>query len=133
MNNDTISIGEFSRLVGVSAHTIRYYEAEGILKPAARAANGHRRFRADDALWLEFVLRLKLTGMPLAEIKQYAALRAKGDTTLMARLTMLELHHAHLLARIDELSRSANALDDKMRIYRRMVAKTKIQKRKAKT
>ncbi|MCC9003494.1 MAG: MerR family transcriptional regulator, partial [Candidatus Competibacter sp.] len=109
---------------GVSPHTLRFYEAEGILKPAGRAANGHRRYRREDILWLEFVLRLKLTGMPLAEIKQYAVLRAQGEETLQLRLAMLKLHRERLVTKIEELSTCARALDDKIHTYRQMIAKS---------
>lgn len=123
VTSNFLSIGELSRLSGVSPHTLRFYESEGILKPAGRGANGHRRYRNDDVLWLEFVLRLKLTGMPLAEIREYSALRAEGDTTLQIRLSMLELHRKRLATMIEELSTCAEALDSKIHVYIEMLAK----------
>lgn len=122
MNHHAFSIGELARRSGVSPHTLRYYEAAGILKPAVRSASGHRQYQDDDLRWLEFVLRLKVTGMPLADIKRYAALRDQGETTLHARLAMLEVHRQRLVARIDALGVSAGALDDKIRIYRELIA-----------
>lgn len=116
-----ISIGELSRLSGISPHTLRFYEAEGILRPAGRGANGHRRYIDADLLWLEFVLRLKQTGMPLAEIKEYAALRAQGEMTLQTRMTMLELHRKRLATKIEELSTCAHALDEKIQTYRELI------------
>lgn len=123
VTNNAISIGELSRRSGLSTHTLRFYEAEGILKPVRRTASGHRQYHEDDVLWLEFVLRLKLTGMPLAEIKQYAALRSQGEKTLQLRLTMLKLHRERLVTKIDELSTCANVLDDKILTYRKLLAK----------
>ena len=131
VTSNVISIGELSRLCGLSAHTLRFYEAEGILKPAARAANGHRRYHREDVLWLEFVLRLKQTGMPLAEIRQYAILRSQGEKTLHPRLAMLKLHRERLATKINELSTCAGALDDKIRVYRRMIAKPHAPNKKA--
>lgn len=131
VTSNVISIGELSRLSGVSPHTLRFYEAEGILKPAGRAANGHRRYRREDILWLEFVLRLKLTGMPLAEIKQYAVLRAQGEETLQLRLAMLKLHRERLVTKIEELSTCARALDDKIHTYQRMIVKSRAPTGKA--
>lgn len=122
-----LSIGEFARLSGVSSHTLRFYEAQGILRPASRAANGHRRYHREDVLWLEFVLRLKLTGMPLADIRRYADLRAQGEETLSMRLSMLQLHRQRLSTRLDELTTSARALDDKIHVYRRMVATSRAE------
>ncbi len=122
MTSPFISIGTLARQSGVSPHTLRFYEAEGILKPAARGENGHRRYLPEDIQWLGFVLRLKQTGMPLGEIQQYAALRAQGEATVAARLTMLELHRRRLASKIEELSNCADALDEKMRVYRTMLA-----------
>lgn len=123
VTSNFISIGELSRLSGVSPHTLRFYESEGILKPAVRGANSHRRYLNDDVLWLEFVLRLKQTGMPLAEIREYAALRAQGETTLQTRLSMLELHRKRLATMIEELSTCAEVLDSKIHLYIEMIAK----------
>jgi len=130
VTSNVLSIGELSRVSGLSTYTIRFYESAGVLKPATRARNGHRRYYSDDVLWLEFVLRLKLTGMPLAEIKQYAVLRTQGEMTLPPRLTMLKLHRERLVAKIAELSGCANVLDDKIRTYRRMIVKTKLSTEK---
>lgn len=131
VTSNFISIGELSRLSGVSSHTLRFYEAEGILKPAGRGANGHRRYVEADVLWLEFVLRLKRTGMPLAEIRRYAALRAQGETTLQARMSMLELHRERLATTIEELWTCARALDDKIGIYRKLIAESRARTGKA--
>ncbi|TCV85853.1 MerR family transcriptional regulator [Sulfurirhabdus autotrophica] len=125
MTCNVITIGELAQLSGLTTHTIRFYETVGVIRPSRRAANGHRRYHSNDVLWLEFVLRLKRTGMPLAEIKQYADLRAQGDSTLQPRLTMLKLHRERLVAKMDELSECANVLDHKVLIYQNMIAKTK--------
>jgi DNA-binding transcriptional MerR regulator len=131
VTSNFLSIGELSRLSGVSPHTLRFYESEGILKPAGRAANGHRRYINEDVLWLEFVLRLKQTGMPLADIRQYAILRAQGEKTLQQRLTMLKLHRERLVAMIEELSTCAQVLDNKIRTYHEMISKVQAPTRKA--
>lgn len=130
VTSNFISIGELSRLSGVSTHTLRFYESAGILQPARRGANGHRRYLPADVLWLEFVLRLKQTGMPLAEIRQYADLRAQGEVSLQARLTMLKLHRQRLVAKIEELWTCARGLDDKMDVYRQRLAQTQAPTRK---
>ena len=128
-----ISISELSRQSGVSQHTLRYYEKAEVLAPAVRAANGHRRYLASDVAWLAFVLRLKATGMPLAEIKQYAALRLQGDMTVPRRLAVLELHRERLVVGIQELSHNLAALDDKIGVYRQSMQKSRRLNPKSKT
>jgi DNA-binding transcriptional MerR regulator len=132
MAKNTMSIGELSTASGLSAHTLRYYEKLGVLKPADRAASGHRQYRADAVAWLDFVLRLKITGMPLAEIRQYAELRIGGDATLQSRLTMLELHRKRLVSSISELSENLTALDSKMKTYRKWLTAQKLSSSKVK-
>lgn len=117
MTVNTFTIGALARRCGVSAHTLRFYETEGILNPVARDASGHRCYRPDDLLWLEFVLRLKRTGMPLNDIRTYAQLRAQGDATQAARLALLQAHRTRLAAQLNDLSSCADALDDKIRHY----------------
>ncbi|CAK3653207.1 hypothetical protein VCRA2120E57_100056 [Vibrio crassostreae] len=73
----------FSSLVGLSAHTLRYYEKIGLLKNVQRNSSGHRVYTAKDVKWLEFVIRLKETAMPLEEILEYARLREQGSSTVL--------------------------------------------------
>lgn len=122
MNTTLLSIGELARQCALSTHTLRYYESEGVLRPALRASNGHRRYREDDVQWLAFVLRLKQTGMSLQNIRHYASLRAQGDSTLGDRLAMLTQHRERLARQLSALSTSANVLDAKMDLYREQIS-----------
>lgn len=133
MSSIELSIGELARATGLTPHTLRFYEAQGILRPAGRAPSGHRRYRETDIVWLEFVLRLKATGMPLAEIRRYAELRMLGETTVASRLTMLERHRARLAEELEALSRCSEALDDKIALYRRQLAALAAPRKKRKT
>jgi DNA-binding transcriptional MerR regulator len=125
VTSTVLTIGELAQLSGLTTHTIRFYESAGVLKPNTRAANGHRRYQENDVLWIEFVLKLKLAGMPLTEIRQYADLREQGDSTLQQRLAMLKLHRDRLATRMSELSECSKVLDGKIRTYRRLIVKSK--------
>lgn len=121
MNTSLLSIGALARHCGLSTHTLRFYEIEGVLRPALRASNGHRRYREDDVQWIAFVLRLKQTGMPLQEIRQYADLRTQGDSTLAQRLALLTQHRERLDRQMQALAASAEALDTKFSLYRQQI------------
>ena len=110
------SIGEFSRKTGIGIHTLRYYDHEGLLLPARTAAN-RRQYSERDVTWAAFILRLKETGMPIREIRRYAALRAEGDDTLSARMEMLTEHRANLAAEVEKLHAHMEALDAKIAFY----------------
>lgn len=123
MTNKLITIGELATLTGLSAHTLRFYEKAGVLQAAKRADSGHRRYNSQDMVLLQFVLRLKQTGMPLTEIRDYVQLMADGDMSLDERLTMLKLHRQRLAIKMSELAENASALDDKIRIYQQRIRK----------
>lgn len=74
-----------SSLVGLSAHTLRYYEKVSLFKNVQRNSSRHRVYSVKDVNWLEFVIRLKETVMPLEEILEYARLREQGSSTVLER------------------------------------------------
>ena len=73
--------GQFANLMGVSLDTLRYYEKEGLIKPN-RKENNHRIYTDNDINWMQFIKRLKDTGMPIKEIKKYSQLRSEGSKVL---------------------------------------------------
>lgn len=110
------SIGEFSYLTKMGIHTLRYYEKENLIIPD-RTENGRRRYSEKDVKWIEFIKRLKDTGMPIKEIKKYAELRAIGDPTLQERMTMLVKHQSDLKNEISQLQEHLQKLDEKIAFY----------------
>lgn len=62
-----MKIGEPARRSGLSTHTIRYYEQIGLLPYADRNQSRHRDYDASILGWIEFLDRLKTTGMPIRE------------------------------------------------------------------
>ncbi|WP_325343798.1 MerR family transcriptional regulator [Xylophilus sp.] len=113
-----LGIDEVARRTGLTVHTLRYYERIGLIAPVARAAGGQRRYAASDIAWIDFLLRLRTTNMPIGAMRAFAALRGAGDATVPERRRMLETHLADVLAAIDEMRRSAEALEAKIDHYR---------------
>ena len=114
------SIGDFSKLTGLSIHTLRYYEHEGLITPERNSSN-RRRYSDKDLIWIEFIKRLKDTGMPIKEIKHYAKLRAAGDPTLFERMEMLVQHRQTLNQQIAMLQEHKIKLDEKIEFYRKEI------------
>lgn len=115
-------IGEFANSVGVSIDTLRYYEKEGLLSPQ-RNAGHQRRYSEKDKAWIAFIMRLKVTAMPIREIKAYAALRARGDVTLRERMAMLTQHQENVRSRIAALEDNLAHLEEKIATYQAMIDK----------
>jgi len=113
-----MKISQFATRVGVSDHTIRYYERIGVLKPIKRDSSGYREFGEVDILWMEFVLRLKNTGMPIEGIVEYARLRDQGDSTKQARVKILEAHEKRVVQEIEERRGNLKKIQEKIEIYK---------------
>ena len=89
----SLSIAEAAEQTGLTAHTLRYYERDGLLLHSVdRAPSGHRRYTAEDLRWIEMVTRLRATGMPIRDVRRYAALVRDGDGNEAERLGLLLAH-----------------------------------------
>lgn len=112
-----MKIGELARRCGLTAHTIRYYERIGLLPYANRDGGRQRDYDASILVWIEFLHRLKTTGMPIRDMLRYAKLRDTGDATHRERRLLLEAHRAAVAAQIASLRGSLSALDAKIAGY----------------
>ena len=117
-----MTIAEAAREVGVSAHTIRYYERAGLLAPIERNGSGHRRFTTEDLEWIVGITKFRATGMPIRRIREYAELVREGDGNEGERLALLEAHREDVLRRLEEVQRNLELVDYKIGLYRDRVA-----------
>ncbi len=113
-----LTIDEVAKHTGLTAYTLRYYERIGLISPISRAPGGQRRYAASDMAWIEFLLRLRTTHMPIGKMQVFATLRGAGDATVPDRRKMLEAHLTEVLAEIEAMHQSADALKAKIAYYR---------------
>lgn len=113
-----LTIDEVAKRTGLTAYTLRYYERIGLIAQIGRASGGQRRYAASDMAWIEFLLRLRTTNMPIGKMQTFAKLRSAGDSTVLDRRKMLEEHLVEVLSEIDAMRDSANALQEKIAYYR---------------
>lgn len=111
------TISEVAKLLGVSTHTLRYYEKENILI-ANRDANGNRLYEESHIKWLQFVMKLKQTQMPIAKIREYARLYLEGEHTTEARLQLLENHKKSIRTQRENLEITEKMLENKIIAYK---------------
>jgi DNA-binding transcriptional MerR regulator len=116
----SLTIHQVAQRTGLTAYTLRYYERIGLISPVPRAAGGQRRYAAADMDWLDFLLRLRATGMPIHRMQAFASLRSEGDATAQARREMLEAHHAQVLEQLQALQLSERVLAGKIAYYRQV-------------
>ena len=113
-----LTIDDVAKRTGLSAHTLRYYERIGLIAPIGRAPGGQRRYAASDMAWIEFLLRLRATNMPIGKMQAFAKLRGAGDATAQDRRQMLEEHLADVLTSIEAMQKSVGVLQAKIAYYR---------------
>ena len=122
-SNQIYAIGKFSTLVSLSIDTLRYYEKECLLKPK-RDINNRRMYDATDIVWVEFLKRLKQTGMPIQKMKTYAQLRYAGDSTVKKRYDLLAEQQQLLLNKQQEINQHLAFLEEKLQTYQQMMDTT---------
>jgi DNA-binding transcriptional MerR regulator len=118
----TYSSREVSALTGLSIPTLRYYESIGLLDPVQRAENSHRRYGDDDLRRIDFLKRVRATGMSISEMRRYVELFRAGDETLGARLDVLMAHREQVQAQMDALADTLAFLDAKIARYQDLQA-----------
>jgi DNA-binding transcriptional MerR regulator len=110
------SIAEAAARLGLSAHTLRYYERIGLLD-VARDEAGRRRYRDGDIGRLVFITRLRASDLPIGRIQRYFELVEEGPHTEPERLALLQRHREDIRDRQRQLDAALSAIDFKIARY----------------
>ena len=91
--DDTLTVGEVARHVGITPKTVRYYETIGLLPLASRGPNGYRQYRPEDLNRLVFIHRAKALGLTLEEIRELVIVAENGHCAMTKAELRQILHH----------------------------------------
>jgi DNA-binding transcriptional MerR regulator len=105
-----MQIKNLSERTGVSAKTIRYYEAIGVLPPPRRLPNGYRTYDESDVNRLKFVLGARRLGFSLDDIREILAMRDRREAPCRVVLDLMQQRADEIARRITELQRLENDL-----------------------
>lgn len=111
------SIGQAAQKMGLTAHTLRYYDKEGLLPFVKKNSSGLRSFSENDIGWLVMIECLKGTGMTLKDIKQYIDWYIEGDSTLHKRLEMFKRQKDKLEEQMAQLQKHMEKINFKIAYY----------------
>ena len=117
MQERQYTISEVSEKYQISSSTLRYYEKIGLLPNIPRQANGNRYFTDQLLNWLEMIICLRHSGVPIEKLIEYANLIQKGDDTIATRDALLREQLAELYQKRVNLQRSIQRLEDKIALY----------------
>lgn len=115
------TVGEMSKLLDISASTIRYYDQEGILPFVQRSSGGIRMFTEQDYEWLKVIECLKKSGLSIREIKAFTDMVGRGDSSLPERLALFRARRRAVQQQMEDLKEALSLLEFKCWYYEQAV------------
>lgn len=117
MTNHGLTIADAAKRTGLTTHTLRYYERDGLMLGVDRAGSGHRRYTERDLGWIDLITKLRATGMPIREIRRYAQLVRDGADNERERLDLLAAHRERVRRSLEVVTEHLAAIDRKIDYY----------------
>ena len=128
IQKDKLTIQEVAKATGLTTHTLRYYERIGLIHPINREENTRRCYTADDVGWIDFLLKLRATGMSITDMQRYAKLQRRGDETLPERVEMLKSLRDKVEAHMEEMNEHLKLIYYKIDYYQKVVEDQMLEK-----
>src|SRR4030095_14913490 len=128
IQKDKLTIQEVAEATGLTAHTLRYYERIGLIHPINREENTRRCYTADDVGWIDFLLKLRATGMSINDMQRYAELQRRGEETLPQRVEMLKSLRDRVESHIEEMNEHLKLIHYKIDYYQKVVEEKELIK-----
>lgn len=112
-----MTIAEASKKYQLTADTLRYYERIGLIPPVPRTKGGFRDYDEDSCRWIELMKCMRSAGVQIEALTEYVRLFRQGEDTAQARRELLVRQRDQLAARIAEMQRSLDKLNEKIAMY----------------
>ena len=112
-----MTIKEVSEQYGITQDTLRYYERVGMIPPVTRTASGIRDYQESDLSWVQLAICMRGAGLPVEVMIEYVKLFQEGDTTIPARLQLLQEQRESLLIQKKQIDETLERLNYKISIY----------------
>jgi DNA-binding transcriptional MerR regulator len=96
-----MKIGELAERTGLAPSKIRFYEAQGVIAPVQRQANGYREYQPQSVQLLEIIVTAQAVGFSLDEIRHLLPTAGMGKWNREKLIATLK----HKVAEIELLQR----------------------------
>ena len=127
-----MTIAEVSRKYDISPDTLRYYEKIGLLPPVPRTKSGIRDYDETSCGWIELMKCMRAAGVQIEALIEYVALFQQGDETLDQRKALLVEQREQLTARMADMQRSLDRLNEKIDRYdQRLIRKENARRQRS--
>lgn len=115
------SVKEVAEILGVSVHTVRYYDDRDLIPGVIRDNTNRRQFNDDALEWIFVCVMLRKTGLSIKEIKRYVDLYQQGESTVNERYDLMLRQKNRILSELEELNLRLKLLDRKVDYYGKLV------------
>jgi len=123
VTDGSLSIGQVARRTGLSVHTLRLYEREGLLAGVVdRDRSGRRLYSSWEVDWLSNCVKFRASGMRLATISRLAQLVRDGSGNETERLELLREHRRHIIEQQAQLQDCLDLINAKVAGYEQHLA-----------
>jgi DNA-binding transcriptional MerR regulator len=112
-----LSPAEMAEACDVTVDTLRYYEREHLLASVSRSRGGQRRYQTDDVAWVKVLRCLRVTALPIREMRRFAQLVRAGDAGVGERLNLLREHRAEVERQLIAMQDALTTIDHKIEWY----------------
>ncbi len=111
------TVKEVAQIMKISAHTVRYYDNEGLIPFVSRTQSNARMFSEYDLSWIRTVHCLRATNLSINDIKKYIDLCLKGNKTIPQRAKIIFDQEKKLKENLKELEEQMKVLQMKKKYY----------------
>jgi len=112
-----MNISEVSKIYGISADTLRYYERVGLIPHVPRKPNGIRDYDQASCGWVEFIRCMRGAGLPIEALIEYVTLYQQGEATWEARRQILIEQRDRLKEHLEKIQTTLTRLNYKIEHY----------------
>lgn len=114
------TVKQVAEMMDISAHTLRFYDNEGLFPYVSRDQNNTRFFAESDLEWVNLVQCLRDTGMALADVKKYVELCKQGDTSIQERYGIILRQKEKAEQELLGMQKRVDLLNAKTKYYKRL-------------
>lgn len=111
------TVKQVAKILGVSVHTVRFYDDKGLIPGTKRNNANQRVFDDIDLEWLFVSITLRNTGLSISEVRHYIDLYNLGDETLKERRQIMQRQKERTLDEMERLKQRMSVLDRKIEYY----------------
>lgn len=121
---------EVSERVGISDHTLRYYEKIGLLHTIQRNNSGIREFSEKDISRIQFIKCMREADISIERLREYIELYDSDEDTLQARRELLMQEYEAMRNKYEKLKIGMRTLEKKTELLDNDILDNKLKNTK---